>query len=450
MVAVATGWAMSQDPSPTGRQRPPDDPGLIARIWAVIKLGVVGLLSPIWAPAIMLRASTNNQRARRLTAEFPEQVRSIARGAAPEPPGNQVVDISSEQRLVVFSDLHRCIPGRIDWARRQHTKSLYASVLQHYADSEWTLCENGDIEDYWMVGGSAYGAVYDALRILGGGLARYGWNDLLVELYRSHLDAIIANNSETYSIIRDGFARAGRYVRTVGNHDNPNSLPTVSDRLHFHLGIFPIGDYVAMRSRSGQLIGVITHGHHTDAWNAPSRDNLGKLSTWVAGTLVDVPKMRAPEGLPPREATDLLISGRMPDRLITVNPVFGANSSYDSLDEELLFDTVVAAGFEDLWVLMGHTHSPVASPVSRNGEIWTRYLNSGCGIIDGAITAIEWDGSGDEPLARLVAWSEVRADSEASNIVTLPDGRRLVRTVFEPHGDRLVPTSDPEVVEQRS
>ena len=52
--------------------------------------------------------------------------------------------------------------------------------------------ENGDIEDYWIVGGTTYGAAYDALRMLGGAFARYGRAALLTETYRAHLDEIVA------------------------------------------------------------------------------------------------------------------------------------------------------------------------------------------------------------------------------------------------------------------
>lgn len=440
MVAAVTTWARRADAERGDRR--PGAVGWLAAGWAALKLGVVGALSPLWAPAVMVRAAVNHRRARTLIGEFPQQVRSIADGRPPEPPANRVVDVPAASRIVVFSDLHRCVPGRIDWPERQHTKRLYALILDAYADGPWTLCENGDVEDYWMVGGSTYGAAYDAMRMAGTALAAAGDSALLVELYRAHLDEIVANNADVYQRIRDRFAAEGRYLRTVGNHDNPIGRPMVADRLRQHLGDVPIGDYIALRDDRGALVGVIAHGHHTDGWNAPERDNLGKLSSWIANTLVDVPHLSIPEGLPAPGAREAMRAGRFPNRLITVHPTFGANAEYDSLDEELLWDAVRGAGLGDVWIVLGHTHFPLVAPVSRTGERWSRYVNSGSGVSDGLVTAIEWDGAGAAPDVRLVAWT-FADDDTPDEVVVEVGGERLARWELEPNDDRLRPRTSP-------
>jgi len=445
LVAGATTWARGRDPERSVAADRPHHVGWIASLWATFKLGVVGLLTPAWAPAIMVRAATNNRRARRLTAEFPDQLRAIADGRTPAPPNNRVLDVPADLRLVVFSDLHRCVPGRVDWPERQRTKRLYESILDCYADDDWSVCENGDIEDYWMVGGSTYGAVYDLLRMVGAALARLGHTALLTETYKAHLDEIVNNNAGIYRRLRTRFVPDGRYFRTVGNHDNPTSRPMVADRLREHLGAFPLADYFALRAADGRLLGVICHGHHTDGWNAPERDNLGKLSAWIANTLIDVPRLDTPEGLPPAGAEEQMLAGEMPDRLIAVNPTFGANSTYDSLDEELLCAAVHDAGLDDLWLVLGHTHFPVSSPVSRTGRRWQRYVNSGSGVTDGVITAIEWDGASPtdagEPHVRLVAWALAGRDTAPDAVVVASDGTRLARYVLEQDGERLRPST---------
>lgn len=453
IVAATSRWAQGHDNSGRGRAAASSNNGptelqigWIAKCWATLKLGVVGLLSPVWAPVIMLRAATNNRRARVLTALFPTRIRVIARDGIPSLPANQIAEFSADIRLAIFSDLHRCVPGRLDWPQRQGTKDLYAAILDVYGNDEWYLCENGDIEDFWMVGGSTYGSAYDALRMAGSALARFDRTELLVETYRSHLDTIITNNSEIYDRIRGQFVAAGRYLRTVGNHDNPISRPMVADHLRQHLGTFPLGDYIALRNADGALSAIITHGHHTDGWNAPERDNLGKMSSWISNTLVDVPRLRTPEGLPPAAASALLMSGEMPDRLITVSPTFGANSSYDSLDEELLFDAIHREGLDDVWMLLGHTHSPVVSPRSRSGNDWTRYLNSGSGVTEGIITAIEWDGTGAETSAVLVAWSMADDQTPSDAVVSTPSGVLLSRMVLEPDDGQLRPVAVPRNV----
>lgn len=440
LVARANRWALRQDAGPRARDRL-QHIGWFASLWATVKLAVVAAITPFWAPAIMLRAAINNVRARRLTAAFPEQIRAIAEGRTPEPPANHVVDVDADQRIVFFSDLHRSVVGRLDWPRRQHTKQLYEDVLDCYARDDWALCENGDVEDYWIVGGSAYGATYDIMRIAGAALARLGRTALLTEAYKAHLDQIVANNEGIYDRIRDRFVRRGRYYRTVGNHDNANSRPMVADRLREVLGPFPIADYFALRAPDGRLLGVACHGHHTDGWNAPQRDNLGKLSAWIANTLIDVPLIDTPEGLPDPDASELMLEGRLPDRLIQVSRAFGANSSYDSMDEELLCAAFHAAGLDDVWLLLGHTHFPVAGPTSRNGTHWTRYYNSGSGVTDHVITAIEWDGravdAGGDPKVRLVAWTTANAETDPDAVEVAPSGRRVARYVLTGNGTHL-------------
>ena len=80
IVSGATRWALARDPDRHEAALDPHHVGWIASVWATIKLGIVGILTPIWAPAIMVRAATNNRRAQRLTAEFPQQMRAIAAG----------------------------------------------------------------------------------------------------------------------------------------------------------------------------------------------------------------------------------------------------------------------------------------------------------------------------------------------------------------------------------
>ncbi|MEZ5321509.1 MAG: hypothetical protein R2698_05460 [Microthrixaceae bacterium] len=266
-----------------------------------------------------------------------------------------------------------------------------------------------------------------------------GFPGLLIGVYRHHLDAIVANNAAIYRTIRQRFAAKDRYIRLVGNHDDATHRDEVADRLIEHLGPTPVTDYLAARDPDGNLRAVIAHGHHTDGWNAPSRDLLGKLSSWLSNTLVDVPRLRSPEGLPPRSARSRLLKGRLSNRLIAVSPTFGANAAYDSLDEELLCTAMSDAGHDERWLILGHTHVPVRSPVSRTGRRWFRYANSGCGIARDVITGIEWSG-GTDPAPRLVAWTFIDAETDPEAVVVTPGGHRLAGYVLVPDdGTGLVP-----------
>jgi hypothetical protein len=106
-----------------------------------------------------------------------------------------------------------------------------------------------------------------------------------------------------------------------------------------------------------------------------------------------------------------------------VDARFGGNRRFDSLDEERLFDrlavTAPVGGWP--WLMFGHTHFPMLRPVDASGRV-VRYANSGCGVLPGAFTALEWDGALDDPL-RLV-------------VHHLVDGRPT-RTELHPEGEVL-------------
>ncbi len=70
-------------------------------------------------------------------------------------------------RYVITSDLHRGPAGTNDWPGLQDTTALYAALLDWYGDQRWSLVEDGDVEDFWMVGGSTYGLVYELGRWIG-------------------------------------------------------------------------------------------------------------------------------------------------------------------------------------------------------------------------------------------------------------------------------------------
>ena len=403
---AAMSWARARDERRIARR--PDAPaplGAFASLWAGVKFAVLAITAPGWVPGVLAAAALNHRRAKRDIIAFPDAMAAIANRRPTHLAADDVIERRSDERVVIFSDLHRCIAGRRDWPSRQSTKDLYADVLDRYANEAWTLCENGDVEDFWMVGGSAAGAVYDAARIAGAACARRD-PSVLNEVYRTYVDGVVANNERIYAVLRDRFVAAGRYVRTIGNHDDPLRRTEVLKVLHERLGPFPVGDFVTLRRHDDALECLIAHGHHTDGWNAPHRDFIGKFSTWFGNTIVDVPGLSLPEGLPPQDAARQLLALGPSDRLIELHPLIGATRNYDSLDEELLFAAVEARGLTDRWLVLGHTHIPMDGPGSKHGGTWRGYVNGGSGIVDNLITGVEWDGSEPEPRPRLVAWTK--------------------------------------------
>ncbi len=419
-------------------------PGPVASAWAVLKAAALLAATPALVPLVGTVAARNTARTRRLSAGYAAIVDDVLAGR-PAPPGwDRVVRLPASGRYFIASDLHRYVRGSFDWPGGQDTKALYLAALGHYADTGHTLVEAGDVEDFWLVGGSTYAAAYDALRTLAFARGRRG-RALLAEVHAEHLRRVVANNGAIYDLIQDRYHAEGRYVRLIGNHDDAFADPEVAAALRaVHPGL-EVADFVAFDGPDGG-VGVLTHGHHTDSWNGPGWSGLGRFGTSVASTIADLPVVGTELGVPAPGATDTFLGGRHESVLTPVNRWFGANRELYSVDEVLLFDAFrrqwgsgTAGGDLDggPFLLLGHTHLPLSWPVAPGStDGWRNYLNLGSGIHDGLVTGVEWDGTDDpaRPVVRLVAWHWAdRAGDDgttpAAAVVASHGGRDVARRV---------------------
>jgi len=423
---------------PRGTERP-DTPGVAATAWAVAKAAGVVASSPVGVPTLAVAARRTAQDCALRVDMMGEHFMAVIEDRPTPLPARVTRRLDAGQKWLITSDLHRCNPGRLDWPRRQGTKDLYVQMLEHYAERGWGLIENGDVEDFWMPGGSAWGAVYDIARVAGGVVAAVD-DSMRLDVLKDQLDRTVDNNALIYRTITEGFLRPGRYHRTIGNHDEAFVEPELAARLEGHLpGARPVDNLLLVHAGDGrepadvrsvdEVAALVTHGHLTDSWNGPGYSALGRAITWLALGLDDLPTPSGTEGLPDEEAVDRLLAGRGRNRLVSLDPRFGGNRRFDSLDEERLFAALAAAapapeaphgGWP--WMLFGHTHYPMMKPRDAAGES-VHYANSGCAVLDHAVSALEWDPSaGDEPV-RLVLWRDV--DGEAQRKELTADGPRL-------------------------
>ncbi len=321
--------------------------------------------------------------------------------------------------------------------------------MAHYASDGWTLVENGDVEDLWLTGGSAYGVAYDLGRLAANLLPTATRDEVLAEIYGDHLDRIVDNNRDAYDLLRDAFG-PDRYLRLVGNHDDALLDERVVDRLRRHLPGVAVWDVLVLDGAT-QPAGAVLHGHQTDAWNLPGRDFLGKFCTWLASALVDAPLVRATPGMPDLEQAATLRSGHLPDKLTSVGRWIGVNLDLYSLDEVRLLDAWrrwfgggPGPGTSDGPVLvLGHTHLPLVDPLVPDVDAatpdasWAGYVNSGCGVLWEAVTCVEWDGTDDpdHPVVRLVLWRFAVDGTENASPTTMCDDRPVIREeLVRPHG----------------
>jgi hypothetical protein len=423
------------------RAAPPDDhehanldgagPGTPAAVWATTKAALGLAASPLTVPALTLAAlRTSRINSGRIEA-FPDHLMALAEGRLPPLPGDRTLRRPASQRYLITSDLHRCIPGRLDWPERQRVKDLYVSVLSGYADDGWHLIENGDVEDFWMVGGSTWGAVYDVAYLTGGavGPARV---DARRRILSEQLDRIVDNNAPVYDLLREGFCSAGRYHRTMGNHDDVFADPHMTEQLATHLPGVQVADTILLSADgAGDEDGiegvraVVAHGHLTDSWNGHGFAVLGRYVTWLATGLDDLPGVRKVDALPDQQGLERLLGGRASNRLIEVDSRYGGNRRLDTLDEERLFaaldERAPSGGWP--WLVYGHTHFPMLQPLNAAGSP-VRYANSGCGVLDGAFSALEWDATDPDAPLTLVVWRSTSEGPERTELV--PAGARLM------------------------
>lgn len=409
---------------------PGDTPGPAARTWALAKAGIATASLPATVPVAAAVTLRSQRTALGRIDRFPEQLRATCEDRPGPLPVRRPVRLDASGRFVFTSDLHRCVPGRSDWPARQGTKGLYLDVVAAYASDGWSIVENGDVEDFWMVGGSTWGATYDVGR-LAAGVAGPLADHTRQELLGDHLDRIVSNNRPLYGLLAE-LAAAGRYHRTLGNHDDVLVDPRLVERLRTHLPGVEVPDAIVLADAAaeaangpsvGTVAAVVMHGHLTDAWNGPGLATLGRAATWVASGLDDLPTGGALSGLPGELATDALLTGRGENRLITLDARYGGNRRFDSLDEQRLFARLAAAAPAEgwPWLILGHTHFPMLRPVDAGGTP-VRYANSGCGVLPGAFTAIEWDGSRSDPV-RLVVHHLEHGRPRRTELV--PDGEVL-------------------------
>jgi hypothetical protein len=327
-------------------------------------------------------------------------------------------------------------PGRLDWPRRQQTDSIYHEMLGHYAAEGYGLVENGDIEDYWLAGGSAYGACFDLARAVLQLLPISVGRPLRAAIRREHLRRIVASYRPTYDRVRSDFLDGAGFVRVTGNHDDWYETVAGVRALQ---EVFPglrLGDFVVLDTDDGEGVGVIFHGHQTDGWNGPVFQNrIARFTTTLGAGLQDQRLIDAAPGIPGPEVTQRLLAGGIANRLTRLNGITGATLGLDSLDEVALFESARrrwGRGSGDLedgpWLILGHTHIPLASPCHpQDGGRWLRYRNGGSGVTFDLVTGVEWDGTEDQrhPRVCVVGWTR---DAQGA----------LHRVELHGEGDRLV------------
>lgn len=188
--------------------------------------------------------------------------------------------LPTQGRYVVFSDHHAMgSQNRQDFFSLRNA-SLYAQVLDQYHGADFTLVENGDVEDLVI-----FEPTPEEMRL------RASYNSLaqLVERRNQRLPGLLQEvlshrEYETVTLQRRRFAREGRFVRIVGNHDYQyHRMEELREKFWRNLtggGQVPEGpyDYLLLQSSGTSTDAthtrpsvdyVIMHGHQFDPVTNP-------------------------------------------------------------------------------------------------------------------------------------------------------------------------------------
>ncbi len=382
-------------------------------VWAGVKLiAALALFVAMW-PAALAAVFICQQIATVYGKEYGNVLEQILKGNPRYAEMHSIRRLPSAGKYFIFSDFHLYTEGTSNAVAFQETMPLYMAALQHYAVEGFHLIENGDIEDYWLRGGSLYRVIYDVASALPAPYLDKAYNEAQVlAAAKFHLHAIVDQNKPLYTLIRSAFYDQNRYSRTVGNHDDIYSHPKMVEALRYFYPSILVHDYIVFEN-DGKGIGVISHGHQTDAWDMEGCSFLGKPVTSLGSAVRDISLGEWKPGIADEEKTKSIWNFETnPNILDELNPWLGVTAQLGNLDEVRLYRAMKKKGLTgpQAWmpfVLLGHTHVPLAAPIAPHSEgHWWRYANSGCGMFKRLITGLEWDGTANAnlPKVRLVAW----------------------------------------------
>ncbi|MDZ7343078.1 MAG: hypothetical protein ONA90_01045, partial [candidate division KSB1 bacterium] len=222
-------------------------------------------------------------------------------------------------KYVIISDAHRDAPEDsvdeyfFDLSHFSKNRELFIKALKYYLKKGYTVIENGDCEELWLVPSVSKnkGVRARAERIIDPKGPNRRVYQLLAELHRrgryyrtrGNHDDFWLQSPENFSLLRETWFRDGPEFRIWDAVMVPNVLtmydqygrllkkvveakltnqPIDADEL---VDLFPVG-LSPQRYRQRRPI-FIFHGHQTDFWNCDEHNFLGKILTNSIGIMAD-------------------------------------------------------------------------------------------------------------------------------------------------------------------
>lgn len=276
--------------------------------------------------------------------EYPDTEIALGRVKVLPPP-------SSSVKYAVLSDMHLFFDSELDYYSDNEVNKLHRRLLNHLADSQYHLIENGDIEDLW--------------RRDSGDLDQHGSIGAnQIEGLKAQLREVIDNNLDLYNLIHTRFERFGRYSRTIGNHDLPMMHPSLQCVLRQYYPSTIVNEFILIGDGINTPSHLIAHGHQLDQFNRSGCTWFGESITRLVSRW-DMMFGFAEHMSTSDEDIDPLFNVENTKRkgrknVLNAHRMFGCAQ----LDEPALFKQYVKLNKRmDLpWIILGHSHDPLYMP----------------------------------------------------------------------------------------
>lgn len=189
----------------------------------------------------------------------------------------KIKSIPDSVNTVIFSDHHMTFNNHRHNYFSKWNKKLYLELLKWYADKDFSLIENGDVEEYVIFDPALPdNKIVGRYRNLAKGnkdIKKIDWCELVNERIKNRikiLSKIVEDNSDYYNLVRDLFIKRGTeyYTKISGNHDPYNS-GKIKNILPSDMGDH-IYDALTIKKGSGDESSFfVTHGHQFDEATLP-------------------------------------------------------------------------------------------------------------------------------------------------------------------------------------
>ncbi len=318
-----------------------------------------------------------------------------------------IARLPSNQKYAVFSDIHMFVDGDLDFFNNSGNSKIYRSALGWYSTQGYHLIENGDVEDFWMRGGSSKGLILT----LSDPLPWPYYSDAFESIaFRSanqaHAFGLFISNDATYATIRALFHDRGKYTKMIGNHDDVWSDPAMDPIIQALYPGISVNDYcVLYNNYSGEAESILAHGHQSDIFNTPMCNFAGKAATDFAShlhevTFGEINMFSRTQGDWGKEWNDKGFINELSEIDMLE---FKSFSEYD-LYEDL--ENIYGDSLSQPYLILGHTHQPKnESGIPRwmyyDQWDWKEYSNSGTtGMWEGVVVGLEIENSN----VNVIAW----------------------------------------------